>query len=157
VSKPTREGKLLDLLFANREGLAGDVMVGGCLGQSYHEMTEFSFLREVRRRVSITAILDCRREDFGLFRCLVDRVLWEAALKGGPKSSGRLDNLQEGSLKDAGAGHPHVLKDKLVGKKTGLAEQRAMAGTQEKKESLCPLEEVEGNSGGLQGCCEVTE
>lgn len=28
--------------------------------------------------------------------------------------------------KGAGAGHPHVLKNELTGKKTGLAEQRAL-------------------------------
>jgi len=50
-----------------------------------------------------------------------------------------------------------VPKDEPVGKKTGLAEQRALAGTQEKKESLCPLEEEAGHSGGLQGYCEVMQ
>jgi len=38
VREPTREGTLLDLLFANREGLVSDVMVGGNLGHSNHEM-----------------------------------------------------------------------------------------------------------------------
>lgn len=33
--------------------------------------------------------------DFGLFRTRIDRVLWEAVLKG----KGRLDILQEGNLK----------------------------------------------------------
>ena len=32
--------------------------------------------------VSRSAILDCLRADFGLFRRLVDRVPWEAVLKG---------------------------------------------------------------------------
>ncbi|GAB0176377.1 hypothetical protein GRJ2_000102900 [Grus japonensis] len=82
VSEPTREGTPLDLLFANREGLVGDVMVGGCLGHSDHEMIEFSVLREVRRRVSSIVTLDFQRVDFGLFRSLVDRVPWEAVLKG---------------------------------------------------------------------------
>ena len=82
VSKPTREGAPLDLLFANREGLVGDVMVGGRLGHSDHEMTEFLILGEVRRGVSRTATLDFRRADSGLFRGLVDRVPWEAVLKG---------------------------------------------------------------------------
>ncbi|KAK4823930.1 hypothetical protein QYF61_008316 [Mycteria americana] len=57
VREPTREGTMLDLLFANREGLVG----GG---------------------VSRTASLDFRRADFGLFRSLVDKVPWEAVLKG---------------------------------------------------------------------------
>ncbi|GAB0209002.1 hypothetical protein GRJ2_003365900 [Grus japonensis] len=139
VSEPTREGAPLDLLFVNREGLMGDVMVGGYLGHSDHKMTEFSVLREIRRRVSKTATLDFQRADFSLFRGLVDRVPWEAVLKG----------KGEGNLKGAGAGCPHVLKDEPAGKKTGLGEQRALAGTQEKKESLWPLEEgalaVEGH------------
>jgi len=36
--------------------------------------------------------------------------------------------LQEGNLTGTGAGWPHVPKDKLSGKKTGLAEQRALSG-----------------------------
>ncbi|KAK4827846.1 LOW QUALITY PROTEIN: hypothetical protein QYF61_021983 [Mycteria americana] len=82
VSEPTREGALLELLFVNREGLAGDVMVGGCLGHSDHEVIEFLILGEVRRGVSRTATLDFWRADFGLFRGLADRVPWEAVLKG---------------------------------------------------------------------------
>ncbi|KAK4829461.1 hypothetical protein QYF61_004679 [Mycteria americana] len=73
VSEPTREGTLLDLLFVNREGLVGDVMVGGRLGHSDHKMIEFLVLGEVRRGVSRTATLDFRRADFGLFRRLVDK------------------------------------------------------------------------------------
>ncbi|KAK4816268.1 hypothetical protein QYF61_014340 [Mycteria americana] len=57
-------------------------MVGGCLGQSDHEMIEFWILGEVRRGVSRAATLDFQRADFGLFRRLVERVPWEAALKG---------------------------------------------------------------------------
>ncbi|KAJ7424019.1 rna-directed dna polymerase from mobile element jockey-like [Pitangus sulphuratus] len=38
VSEPTRESALLDLSFTIREGLVGDVMVGGCLWHSEHEM-----------------------------------------------------------------------------------------------------------------------
>ncbi|KAK4810604.1 LOW QUALITY PROTEIN: hypothetical protein QYF61_007341 [Mycteria americana] len=45
-------------------------------------MTEFLILGEVRRGVSRTATLDFRRADFGLFRRLVERVPWEAALMG---------------------------------------------------------------------------
>ena len=46
VSEPAKEGTLLDLLFANREGLVGDVVVGGPLGHGNHEMIEFLILRE---------------------------------------------------------------------------------------------------------------
>ncbi|KAJ7415168.1 hypothetical protein BTVI_38988 [Pitangus sulphuratus] len=52
LSEPTRGGALLDLQFANREGLVGDVMVGGCLGHSDHEMIVFdsqtTFISELR-------------------------------------------------------------------------------------------------------------
>jgi len=42
VSEPARGGVSLDLLFTNREGLVGDMVVRGCLGLSDHEMIEFS-------------------------------------------------------------------------------------------------------------------
>ncbi|KAK4806969.1 hypothetical protein QYF61_027336 [Mycteria americana] len=57
-------------------------MVGGHLGQSDREMIDFSILGEAARGVSRTATLDFRRADFGLFRSLVERVPWEAALMG---------------------------------------------------------------------------
>ncbi|KAK4820378.1 hypothetical protein QYF61_025454 [Mycteria americana] len=82
VSEPTREGAPLDLLFVNREGLVGDVTVGGHLGHSDHKMIDFLILGEVRREVSRTATLDFQRADFGLFRRLVDRVPLDAVLKG---------------------------------------------------------------------------
>ncbi|KAK4811010.1 hypothetical protein QYF61_015714 [Mycteria americana] len=82
VSEPTREGAPLDLLFTNREGLMSHVMVGGHLGQSDHEMIEFLICGKAERGVSKTATLDFRRADFGLFRRLVERVPWEAALMG---------------------------------------------------------------------------
>lgn len=56
-------------------------MVGGCLGHDDNEMT-FSILAEARRVVTRTATLDFQRADFGLFRELVERVPWEAVLKG---------------------------------------------------------------------------
>ncbi|PKU36060.1 adaptin ear-binding coat-associated protein 1 [Limosa lapponica baueri] len=82
VREPTREGALQDLLFVNRERLMGDVMVGGHLGYSDQEMIEFLIFREARRGVSRTAIMDFWRAHFGLFKSLLDRVPWEAALKG---------------------------------------------------------------------------
>ncbi|PKU26822.1 adaptin ear-binding coat-associated protein 1 [Limosa lapponica baueri] len=82
VREPTREGALLDLLFVNREVLVGNVRVGGCLGHSDHEITEVLIVGEARREVSRTATLDFQREDFGLFRSLVERMPWEAVLKG---------------------------------------------------------------------------
>jgi len=82
VSEPTRGGASLDLLFTNREGLVGDVVVGGRLGLSDHEMLEFSVHGEVKRGDSKTTTIDFQRPGFGLFRMLVVRVPWERVLKG---------------------------------------------------------------------------
>ena len=55
---------------------------GDCLGQSNHEIVEFSILGDVRRVTSKTAILNFKRAVFVLFRTLVARVPWESFLKG---------------------------------------------------------------------------
>ncbi|XP_051640625.1 uncharacterized protein LOC127469851 [Manacus candei] len=75
VNEPTRDGALLDLLFTNREGLVGDVVVGGRLGHSDHEIIEFSILRDARRAINKTSTLDFQRADFSLFKKLVQRVI----------------------------------------------------------------------------------
>ncbi|PKU41684.1 rna-directed dna polymerase from mobile element hypothetical protein [Limosa lapponica baueri] len=82
VNEPTRESALLDLLLVNREGLVGNVEVGGCLGQSDNEIIEFSILAEARQGARRTATLDFRKADFGLFRSMVESVPWETVLKG---------------------------------------------------------------------------
>ena len=82
VREPTRGGALLDLLFTNREGLAGDVKAGDCLEQSDHEIVEFSIVGDVRRVTSKTAILNFQRADLDLFRMLVAGVPWESLVKG---------------------------------------------------------------------------
>lgn len=45
VRESSREGSPLDLLFLNREGLVGDVVVRGHLGHSNHEIRVFSSQR----------------------------------------------------------------------------------------------------------------
>ena len=55
--------------------------VGGHLGHSDHEMIKFSIFGEIRRNINKTLTLDFQRADLGLFRRLVQRVPWEAALK----------------------------------------------------------------------------
>ena len=82
VSDPTRGGASLDLLFANREGLVGEVVVRGCLGLSNHEMIEFLYGGEIKRGASKTSTMDFQRADFDLLRTLVERVPWETVLKG---------------------------------------------------------------------------
>ncbi|TRZ10607.1 hypothetical protein HGM15179_016504 [Zosterops borbonicus] len=81
VGEPTRGETMLDLLFTNRDGLVEDVVVGGRLGQSDHEIIEFSIIGEIRRYINKTFTLDFRRADFGLFRRLIQGVPWEEALK----------------------------------------------------------------------------
>ncbi|RMC14859.1 hypothetical protein DUI87_07035 [Hirundo rustica rustica] len=108
VGEPTRGGTMLDLLFANRDGLMGDVVVGGCLGQSDHEIIEFSIFGEVRRSTSKTLALDFQRADFALFRRLIQSIPWEAALKN--KSSGKVGMPQNRDLEGTGTDCPCVPK-----------------------------------------------
>jgi len=69
----TSKGTPLDLLFTN-SGLVSDVMVGGLLGHSDHEWIVFDSWRSKQ-----SSSQNCyRRAEFGL----VDRVPWEAVLKG---------------------------------------------------------------------------
>ena len=74
LREPTRIDALLDLLFVNGEGLMGDVMVGGCLGHSDHEMVEFKIFSIMRKKDSRVATLDFRRANFKLFGELFSRV-----------------------------------------------------------------------------------
>ncbi|GAB0204739.1 hypothetical protein GRJ2_002939500 [Grus japonensis] len=123
VTEPARASAPLDLLLANR-GLVGDVMVGS--HHSGYEVIEFLILGEVRSGVSRTATLDFRRAEFGPFRSLINRVPWEVVLRGKAVQEGwKLFKKEILKAQD-------VPKDEPVGKKTGLAEQRALAGTQEK-------------------------
>ena len=82
IREPTRGADPLDLLFTNKKGLVGDVEVGGCPGQSDHDMVEFLILAGVRRGNSKIATLGFRRADFELFRRLVGRVPWGSVLEG---------------------------------------------------------------------------
>lgn len=63
--------------FVNREGLVGDVLVGGHLWHCDHEMIK-SLILAVRR----TDTLHIQSANVGLFMDLVDRVPWETVLKG---------------------------------------------------------------------------
>lgn len=61
----------------SREGLAGDVMVGGSLGHSDNKMRVFISWRSEERSQQ-----NCYFGDTDLFMRLVDRVPWETVLKG---------------------------------------------------------------------------
>lgn len=84
MSKPTRGGTTLDLLFANRDGLVGEVVVaGGHLEHSDYDIIEFSIFGETRRIVFIetinkTSTLDFQRADFG------QETYSESSLAGSP-------------------------------------------------------------------------
>lgn len=106
-------------------------------------MMEFLVLGEIRRRVNRTATLDLWRSDFGLFSRLVGRVPWEAHLKGKGVQEGRTSFKRE--ILKTRSRRPCVLKDQPMGKRSRLPEQRALAGNQKIKGSLCTLEEGAGN------------
>lgn len=78
--------------------------------------------------------------DFGLFRDVVNRIPWEAVLKGRcilfvkNKNPEMLDILQELILKDEGKGCPTVLKVESAGEKTHVAKYIASSGTREETE-----------------------
>jgi len=89
-----------------------------------------------------------QRADFGLFRTLSES---QGESPEGQRGPARLDILQGGSLKGTGAGCPHVSQDKSMENMTDLVDQGALAGTQEKKESLSLMEERADDSRGVQG------
>lgn len=74
VSKPPRDSVPLDILLVNREGLMGNVKVGGHLVHSDNKLVEFVILGKVRRGISRTATLGFQRADFGLLRRLTRGV-----------------------------------------------------------------------------------
>ncbi|GAB0202528.1 mitochondrial enolase superfamily member 1 [Grus japonensis] len=82
LKEPTRKGALLDLLLMNREGLLGEMAIGGCLGHSDHEVVEFKIFGDRRKTATKTSTLDMGRADFRLLRELVSQVPWETALEG---------------------------------------------------------------------------
>lgn len=65
LSELDRKDDLLVLLFVNTEGLR-DVMVGGCLGRSDHEMVEFRDFGVTRQKVSRVTILDFKKANLKL-------------------------------------------------------------------------------------------
>ncbi|GAB0206625.1 mitochondrial enolase superfamily member 1 [Grus japonensis] len=82
LKEPMRKGALLDLLLVNREGLVGEVAIGGRLGHSDHEVVEFKIFGDRRKTATKTSTLDMGRADFRLLRELVSQVPWETALEG---------------------------------------------------------------------------
>jgi len=150
VSEPTKGGASLDLLFTNREGLLGDVVVGGCLGLSDHEMTESSVHGEVKRGASKTTTMDFWRADFGLLRTLVERVPWVRVLKGKGVQEG-WTFFKEEVLKAQEPSVPVCHKTNWRGRRLAWLNRELLLGLRKKTEGLPPMEERAGNSRGVQG------
>lgn len=98
-------------------------------------------------------MLDSQRADFGLFVMLVEKDPLDAVLKGKGVQEGWTCFKKEffSVLKQA------ILmcqKTSQQGRSSAWM-NRALAGTQ--GESASSLEEGPGNSGRLQGCCEVMQ
>ncbi|PKU35647.1 glycerol kinase [Limosa lapponica baueri] len=88
VEEPTRRGVLLDLVLTNKEGLVEDIKVGGSLGCSDHDKTEFRIVGSMCKTTSRT--LDFRRANFDLFKKLLGEIPWDRALEGrGLKRAGQ--------------------------------------------------------------------
>ncbi|GAB0179340.1 hypothetical protein GRJ2_000399300 [Grus japonensis] len=73
IEKKMRRGALRDFILTKKEGLIGDVKAEGNLGCSDHEIVEFRILRGGSQAKSKITSLDFRRDDFGLFRDLLER------------------------------------------------------------------------------------
>ena len=82
LSEATRKDTLLDLFFVTREGLVGDVTVGGGLGHSDHIMVKFKFFGVRRKKVSRVATVDFKKANWKLRKELLSCVPWEFAFEG---------------------------------------------------------------------------
>ena len=100
-----RGDSLLDLTLVNKVKLVRDVMVGGSLACSDHEMMEFSILIEVNKANSRITTLVFRRTDSGLFRDLAgSHGIWFWREEG-PKE---LDDFQGSASPNSRTGHAHM-------------------------------------------------
>uniref|UniRef100_K7EXP3 Endonuclease/exonuclease/phosphatase domain-containing protein n=1 Tax=Pelodiscus sinensis TaxID=13735 RepID=K7EXP3_PELSI len=82
VEKATRRKAVLDLILTNREELVENLKVEGSLGESDHEIIEFTILKKDRRENSKIETMDFRKADFGKLRKLIGKVPWESRLRG---------------------------------------------------------------------------
>ncbi|PKU40674.1 glycerol kinase [Limosa lapponica baueri] len=152
TEESTRRGAMLDLALTSQEGLVGNVKLKGSLGCSGHELVEFKILRTARMVHSKLTTLDFRRADFGVFRDLLGRVLWDKALEGrGVQENWLLfkDHLLQ-------AQEQCIPTKRKLGKKSQEAcmdEQGASGQTQTQKGSLQRVEARTGSLGGIQRNC----
>ncbi|GAB0209193.1 hypothetical protein GRJ2_003385000 [Grus japonensis] len=81
IDGPTRGDVILDLMVTNASELMGEVKTGGSLGCSDHALVEFTVLRDMGQVKSKVRTLNFRKANFQLFKELVNRTLWETALR----------------------------------------------------------------------------
>lgn len=72
----------MHLILTSKEGFVGSMKIRGSLGCSDHEMLDYRIPRAARRLKSSFSTLDFRKVYFGLFKDLLERVLWDKALEG---------------------------------------------------------------------------
>ena len=65
----------------NTSELIGDAKTGGSLGCSHHALVEFTVLKDTGQAKSKVRTLNFRKANFQLFKELVNRTLWETALR----------------------------------------------------------------------------
>lgn len=82
TEEPVGRGALLDLTLIKKGRLPEDVRVKGCLDCNDQEMVKLSILRGDSRAKTKILTLSFRREEFGLFWNLLERVLWDRSRKG---------------------------------------------------------------------------
>lgn len=105
IQDPTGRCAMLNLVLINKEGLLGNVKFKGSLHCIDHEIVETKVLRAVRRKHSKLFTLHFRRTDFGLFRDLFGRVLWDKA-RAGKREPRKLVNIKASPPSRSGGTHP---------------------------------------------------
>lgn len=98
-----RRGTLLALMFASNEQLIAEVKVEG-LSCSDHEIVEFRILRGERKVKSKLTTVDLRTADFGHFKDLLGRVIWDKALEA--RGALKLVDIQGSPPPSSRAVHP---------------------------------------------------
>ncbi|KFQ96526.1 Fatty aldehyde dehydrogenase, partial [Nipponia nippon] len=83
----TRKGAFLDLLLTSREGLVGEVPIGGCFGRRDHEAVKFKIYGNRRKTASRTSALDTKRADLRLLRELLSKELYPVVTGGVPETT----------------------------------------------------------------------
>lgn len=76
------KGILLDLLFIDTKTFIGEMVIGGCLGHSDHQVVDFQIVSDRGKTAINTSTLAMGRADFWLLKDLVSKVPWESTFEG---------------------------------------------------------------------------